>query len=66
LYYIDLIRVEQYEQFGEEYKSLNYNHIKSNMFLGLGIHLFVKESRLGDSEGTFLAFESSCHLLLPV
>jgi len=29
-------------------------------------HLFVKVPRLGDSEGTFSVFESSCHLLLPV
>jgi len=27
-------------------------------------HLFVKVPRPGDSEGTFLVFESSCHLLL--
>jgi len=34
----------------------------------LGTHLFVKVRvpRLGDSEVTFLFFESSCHLLLPV
>jgi len=29
-------------------------------------HLFVKVPRLGNSEGTFSVFESSCHLLLPV
>jgi len=34
--------------------------------LGLGTHLFVKVPRPGDSEVTFLVFESSCHLLLPV
>jgi len=34
--------------------------------LGLGTHLFVKEPRPGNSEGTFSVFESSCHLLLPV
>jgi len=28
-------------------------------FLGLGIHLFVKVPRPGDSEVTFLVFESS-------
>jgi len=30
---------------------------------GLGIHLFVKVPRPGDSEGTFSVVESSCHLL---
>jgi len=34
--------------------------------LGLGTHLFVKVPRPGDSKMTFLVFESSCHLLLPV
>jgi len=34
--------------------------------LGIGIHLFVKVPRSGDSEMTFSVFESSCHLLLPV
>jgi len=34
--------------------------------LGLGIHLFVKVPRPGDSEVTSSVFESSCHLLLPV
>jgi len=34
--------------------------------LGLGTHLFVKVLRAGDSEVTFVVFESSCHLLLPV
>jgi len=34
--------------------------------LGLGIHLFVKVPRPGDSEGTFSVFELSCHLFLPV
>jgi len=29
-------------------------------------HLFVMIPRLGNNEGTFLVFESSCHLLLPV
>jgi len=33
---------------------------------GLGPHLFVKVPRLGDSEGIFAVFESSCHMLLPV
>jgi len=33
---------------------------------GLGSHLFVKVPRPGDSEVTFVVFESSCHLLLPV
>jgi len=33
--------------------------------IGLGTHLFVKVPRPGDSEVTFLVFESSCHLLLP-
>jgi len=28
--------------------------------------LFVKEPRLGDSEGTFSVFDSNCHLWLPV
>jgi len=28
--------------------------------------LFVKLTQLRDSEGIFLVFESSCHLLLPV
>jgi len=32
----------------------------------LNTHLFVKVPRPGDSEETFTAFESSCHLLLPV
>jgi len=32
--------------------------------LGLGARLFVKVPRPGDSEVTFLVFESSCHLLL--
>jgi len=32
----------------------------------IGIHLFVKVPRPGDSKGTFWIFESSCHLLLPV
>jgi len=31
-----------------------------------GTHLFVKAPRLGDCEGTFSVFESSCHMLLPV
>jgi len=31
----------------------------------LGTHLFIKVPRR-DSEGTFLVFESNCHLLLPV
>jgi len=35
-------------------------------FLGLGIHLFVKVPRPGNSEESFTVFESSCHLLLPV
>jgi len=35
-------------------------------WLVLSVHLFVKVPWLGDSEGTFLVFESSCHLLLPV
>jgi len=35
-------------------------------YLGLGTHLFVKVPRPGVSEVTFLVFESSCHLLLPV
>jgi len=34
--------------------------------LGLGTHLFVKIPRPEDSEVTFLVFDSSCHLLLPV
>jgi len=34
--------------------------------LGLGTYLFVKVPWPGDSEGIFLVFESSCHLLLPV
>jgi len=29
-------------------------------------HLFVEVPRPGDSEVTFLVFDSSCHLLLPV
>jgi len=29
-------------------------------------HLFVKIPKPGDSDVTFLLFESSCHLLLPV
>jgi len=32
----------------------------------LGTHLYIKVARPGDSEETFSAFESSCHLLLPV
>jgi len=40
---------------------------KSSSDLDLGIHLYVKVPRLGDSDGTFLrVFESSCHLLLPI
>jgi len=31
-----------------------------------GTHLFVKVPWAGDSEMTFLVFESSCHLFLPV
>jgi len=34
--------------------------------LGLGTHLFAKVPWPGDSKGTFLVFESSYHLLLPV
>jgi len=34
--------------------------------LGLGTNLIIKVPRPGDSKGTFLVFESSCHLLLPV
>jgi len=34
--------------------------------LGIGTHLFVKVPRPGESEVTFLIFESTCHLLLPV
>jgi len=34
--------------------------------IGLGTHLFVKVPRPGDSEVTSSAFESSCHMLLPV
>jgi len=34
--------------------------------LGLGTHLFVKVSWPRYSKVTFLVFESSCHLLLPV
>jgi len=36
------------------------------MYQVLGTHLFVKLPQSGDSEVTFLVFESSCHLLLPV
>jgi len=39
---------------------------EAKLGLGLGTHLFVKVLRPGDSEGTFSAIESSCHLLLPV
>jgi len=35
------------------------------LFKFLGTHLFVRVPRPGDSEVTFLVFESSCHLLLP-
>jgi len=38
---------------------------QSNFALVLA-HLFIKEPRPGDSEGTFLVFEASCHLLLPI
>jgi len=38
----------------------------TNNFLSLGTHLVVKVPRPRDSEVTFSAFESSCHLLLPV
>jgi len=34
--------------------------------IGLGPHLFVKIPQPGASEVTFVVFESSCHLLLPV
>jgi len=34
--------------------------------ISLHIHLFVKVSQPGNSEGAFSVFESSCHLLLPV
>jgi len=37
---------------------------RKNDRLGLGTHLFVKVTRPGDSEVTFSAFESSCHLSL--
>jgi len=41
--------------------------ISAKLFaLGLGTHLFVKVPRPGDSEVTFVVFESSCHLSLPV
>jgi len=40
---------------------LNNESVK--FLYGLGTHLFVKVP-LGDSEVTFSAFESSCHLLL--
>jgi len=33
--------------------------------IGLGTHLFVKVLGPGYSEGSFLVFELSCHLLLP-
>jgi len=36
------------------------------MIIGIGTHLFVKVPRPGNSKVTFSAFESSCHLLLPV
>jgi len=36
------------------------------IYLGLGLHLFVKVPQPGASEVTFLVFESSWHLLLPV
>jgi len=36
------------------------------LFLGLGTHLFVKVPRPGDSEVTFLVFQSSFHLFLPL
>jgi len=36
------------------------------MSIALGTHLIVKVPRPGNSEGTFLVVESSCHLLLPV
>jgi len=38
----------------------------NSLCLGLGLHLFVKVPRPGDSEVIFAVFESSCHLLLPV
>jgi len=42
--------------------------VRLYLVLGLGLsnHLFVKVPRPEDGEGTFLVFESSCHLLLPV
>jgi len=38
----------------------------SKTYTGLGTHLFVKVPQPGGSKVTFLVFESSCHLLLPV
>jgi len=39
------------------------SHLKRTMDKVLGIHLFVKVPRPGDSEVTFSVFASSCHLL---
>jgi len=40
-------------------------HGRRRSIIGLNTHLFDKVPRPGVSEGTFLVFESSCHLLLP-
>jgi len=41
-------------------------HVRVQYLTGLGTRLFFKAPRPGDSIGTFLVFESNCHLLLPV
>jgi len=48
-----------------------YDFIKSESVLAKNSYLvfshwFVKVPQPGDSEGIFLVFELSCHLLLPV
>jgi len=40
--------------------------LEIKLYQSLGTHLFVKVTRAGDSEVTFVVFESSCHLLLQV
>jgi len=53
----------------EKYALLHCSNVNFYCYctdLGLGTLLFVKVPRPGDSEGTYLVCESSCHLLLPV
>jgi len=43
------------------------SNVRLKLYLvGLLVHLLIKELQPGDSEGTFLVFLSSCHLLQTV